>query len=218
MNRKSIEEAKIFIGELNGLHPLPPPCPLPPEVSRRVKVLTLIMDEEKKILADEKAEDAARKLVRACLEANSEIAAESGLTSAERVRLALCALAEDIAFIARKIALQSTSPGKRWKKKEGEKFAKALRNLRDIDPSALSVSPVWIETIIGCFGPKFRGAPGRPRLGIKDISISLKQYHVHLFGKPGHNVTKSLLAASSAADDLNLSGGGKEQIRDLIRK
>lgn len=216
MNRNTIEEAKIFIKELNGLHPPPPPYPLPPEVSRRIKVLTLIMDEEEKILASEKAEDAARKLVRACLEAKSGIAAESGLTSAERAWLALAAVVGDIAFIAREIALQSTSPGKGWKKKDGEKFAKVLRNLRDTMPSMLSGSPVLVESTISYFGSDFRGAPGRRKLGIKKISISLKQHHVHLFGEPGHNVTNSLLGASSAAGDLY--GGGKEQIRDLIRK
>lgn len=179
---------------------LGPDISCPRDAQRYNEARCWILTEAEKILGSEEAKKAARKLVRACLEAKSGIAAAGDRTPEDRTGLALAALSEEICFIAEKLVLHPGSPRNRFQKVEAKQVAEAILLARSEAPSAFAQDPDWVQETIDSFDPSRHGLPGRSLLLSTTVINSLTEANLRLCGQEAYGSTGFLLAASSSED------------------
>lgn len=172
-----------------------------------------ILTEAEKILGSEEAKKAARKLVRACLEAKSGIAAAGDRTPEDRTGLALAALSEEICFIAEKIVLHPGSPRQRFRKVEAMRVANAFLLARSEAPSGFAQDPDWVQETIDYFDPSRHGEPGPHLLLSTTIINNLTEANLRLCGHKVYGSTGLLLAVSSSEDVSWKEKAPLEQVR-----
>lgn len=180
------------------------------EAQRYIEKRAELMKESKKILESVYTEDAARKLVRACLKTQKGIAAEGGPAADHRCGLALAALAEEIAFVTKRVVMDREPWGGRLTKAKAKRIADAIRLLKGEAPLVLAPDPDLVQMMENYFDPPkdylFKahvrhGRGGRPFLmTLNAVSVSLSEANIKLCGQQMYQATALLLAASSSGD------------------
>lgn len=190
---------KFLKPDISGVH----------EAQRYIAKLPEISKEAERILSSTHAEDAARLLVQACLNTRKGIAAADGRSSEGRIGLAIAAISMEIGFIAEKIVLDPGSPRPRLKTKAAEKVGKAIDLLLRQEPRILVQDVDTVQLFRNYYDPPkdYRwktllphGKPGRPRLSINTIVVSLIEANMRLCGQKVYRAAGSLLVASSSKD------------------